>query len=99
MNAEIYRFKVGTFECIAVSDGTFAYPDHSLFINARKERLEQVLREHNIQTGEISSRDDGVPYCVGKLRDSIWRRPAHLRPAFKVEGVSTRAGNAFLCLS
>jgi glyoxylase-like metal-dependent hydrolase (beta-lactamase superfamily II) len=53
MNTEIYRFKVGAFECIAASDGTFAYPDHSFFVNAPKERLEQVLREHNIQTGEI----------------------------------------------
>ena len=53
MNTEIYRFKIGTFECIAVSDGTFAYPDHSFFINAPKEQLELVLREHNIQKGEI----------------------------------------------
>ena len=53
MNTEIYRFKVGTFECIAVNDGTFAYPDHSFFVNAPRERLEQVLSEHNIQPGEI----------------------------------------------
>ena len=53
MNTEIHRFKVGDFECMAVSDGTFAYPDHSFFVNAPKERLEQVLREHNIQPGEI----------------------------------------------
>ena len=53
MDTETYRFKVGTFECIAVSDGTFAYPDHSFFVNAPKERLEQVLREHNLQPGEI----------------------------------------------
>ncbi len=53
MNSEIYRFKIGSFECISVSDGTFAYPDHSFFVNAPKERLEKVLREHNIQTGEI----------------------------------------------
>jgi glyoxylase-like metal-dependent hydrolase (beta-lactamase superfamily II) len=53
MNSEIYRFKVGSFECMAVSDGTFAYPDHSFFINAPKERLEPVLREYDIQTGEI----------------------------------------------
>ena len=52
-NTEIHRFKVGDFECMAVSDGTFAYPDHSFFVNAPKERLEQVLREHNIQPGEI----------------------------------------------
>jgi glyoxylase-like metal-dependent hydrolase (beta-lactamase superfamily II) len=55
MNAEIYRFKVGTFECMAVSDGTFAYPHHSFFANAPKEHLEQVLREYNIQSGEITT--------------------------------------------
>ena len=53
MTNEIYRFKIGTFECIAFNDGTFTYPDHSFFVNAPKERLEQVLRQHNIQAGEI----------------------------------------------
>ena len=53
MNTETYRFKVGNFECIAVSDGTFAYPDQSFFVNAPKGRLEQVFREHNMQPGEI----------------------------------------------
>ena len=56
MDAEIYRFKVGAFECMAVSDGTLTYapptfppPATFLFANAPKERLEQVLREHSIQ--------------------------------------------------
>jgi len=51
MSAESYRFKVGTFECMAVSDGTSAYQDpvSTLFINAPKKRLEQKLREHNLQ--------------------------------------------------
>jgi glyoxylase-like metal-dependent hydrolase (beta-lactamase superfamily II) len=50
---EIYRFEIGTFECIAISDGTFAYPDYSFFVNASRERLEQVLRQHNMEPGEI----------------------------------------------
>jgi len=52
----IYRFKIGTFECMAVSDGTHRYapptfppPAVFLFANAPKERLEQALREHNLQ--------------------------------------------------
>lgn len=56
MNTEIYPFKVGAFECMAVSDGTLTYappafppPANLLFHNAPKERLEQVLRRHNIQ--------------------------------------------------
>jgi len=56
MSTESYRFKVGTFECMAVSDGTHTYapptfppPATFLFANAPKERLEQTLREHNLQ--------------------------------------------------
>jgi glyoxylase-like metal-dependent hydrolase (beta-lactamase superfamily II) len=56
MNPEGYKFKVGAFECIAVSDGTLTYsppafppPAALLFANAPRERLDQTLREHNIQ--------------------------------------------------
>jgi glyoxylase-like metal-dependent hydrolase (beta-lactamase superfamily II) len=56
MDTEIYRFKIGTFECMAVSDGTLTYtppafppPATFLFANASKESLEQVLRKHKLQ--------------------------------------------------
>jgi glyoxylase-like metal-dependent hydrolase (beta-lactamase superfamily II) len=56
MNTDIHRFKLGDFQCIAVSDGTHVYappafppPAIFLFANAPKERLEQVLREHKLQ--------------------------------------------------
>lgn len=55
MNADIYRFKVGDFVCMAASDGTFDYTDRSFFINAPNERLEHVLREHDFQPGEIKA--------------------------------------------
>lgn len=55
MTTEIYRFKIGTFDCLAVRDGTYTYapptfppPGTFLFVNAPKERLEQVLRDHNL---------------------------------------------------
>ena len=50
MSNENFHFEIGNFECIVVSDGTFAYPHPAqiFFANAPKERLEQVLREHNI---------------------------------------------------
>jgi len=50
VNNKSYRFKVGAFECIVVSDGTFAYshPAQIFFANAPQERLEQVLREHSL---------------------------------------------------
>jgi len=56
MNTDIYRFKLGDFQCIAVSDGTHTYgpptfppPAIFLFANAPRERLEQVLRKHNLR--------------------------------------------------
>jgi len=56
MSTEVYHFKIGAFECMAVSDGTLTYtpptfppPATLLFCNAPKERLEQSLRQHNTQ--------------------------------------------------
>jgi glyoxylase-like metal-dependent hydrolase (beta-lactamase superfamily II) len=56
MGAQNYGFKVGAFECIAISDGTFTYasplfppPATLLFTNASRDRLAEKLREHNIQ--------------------------------------------------
>ena len=56
MGNETYHFKVGNFECVALSDGTHTYappifppPPTFLFIDAPKERLAQKLKEHNLQ--------------------------------------------------
>jgi len=56
MNKEIHRFEIGSFKCVAVSDGTHVYappifppPASFLFVNAPRQRLEQVLHEHNLQ--------------------------------------------------
>jgi glyoxylase-like metal-dependent hydrolase (beta-lactamase superfamily II) len=56
MGFERYRFKVGTFECMAVSDGNMTYtppmfppPATLLFINAPKDHLARKLREYNLQ--------------------------------------------------
>jgi glyoxylase-like metal-dependent hydrolase (beta-lactamase superfamily II) len=56
MNAEVYRFKVGDFECFAINDGNFTYapplippPADFIFANAPKKLLKQTLREHGIQ--------------------------------------------------
>ena len=55
MGTESYRFKVGRFECIAVSDGTYTYappvfppPGTFLFANAPGASLETALGEYNL---------------------------------------------------
>lgn len=49
MNTESYRFNLGSFECIVVSDGTFAYPNPArlFFTNAPAERLSQAARAND----------------------------------------------------
>ena len=41
--AETYRFKVGNFSCLAVSDGSYDYPPAALFANAAAETVTQEL--------------------------------------------------------
>ena len=54
MSSERYRFDIGSFECIAISDGTFSYPHPSknvfinFFVNAPEDQLRRVLRDHNL---------------------------------------------------
>ena len=56
MNTDSFHFKVGMFECIAVSDGTLTYSDpvRTLFANAPKEQLAQVLPAYSIQLEQWS---------------------------------------------
>jgi len=69
MNTEIYRFKVGNFECIVVRDGTHAYPYvPAWFVNAPKERLEQVLREHNLDPEQYVSPYPSLMINTGQHR-------------------------------
>jgi glyoxylase-like metal-dependent hydrolase (beta-lactamase superfamily II) len=57
MNNNYYRFKVGDFECLTVSDGSFTYappqfppPEVFLFSNASKESLASVRQRYNLPT-------------------------------------------------
>lgn len=73
MKTENYHFKLGTFDCIIVSDGTFAYPHPAqiFFANAPKERLNQALREHDIvleQWEEYVSPYTGLVINTGQHR-------------------------------
>ncbi len=59
MSGEVFPFKIGQFECMAVSDGTMTYappnfplPAVLLFTNASGEPLRAMLRGHSIQLEE-----------------------------------------------
>jgi glyoxylase-like metal-dependent hydrolase (beta-lactamase superfamily II) len=68
-----YHFELGSFKCIIVSDGTFAYPNPAqvFFANAPEEELEQALREHNLdpeQWNEYISPYTGLLIDTGRQR-------------------------------
>jgi glyoxylase-like metal-dependent hydrolase (beta-lactamase superfamily II) len=96
MNTEIYRFKVGTFKCIVVIDGTHAYPyAPAWFINAPKERLEQVLREHNLDPEQYVSPYPSLVINTGQHRvlvdtgaGSMEPTTGKLIPNLQAEGIS-----------
>ena len=50
-----HRFRLGEFECIAVSDGSFNYPLESFFANAPRSQLEEVLRRKGLPTDYVST--------------------------------------------
>lgn len=55
MNPESCRFKIGAFDCVAVSDGTFDYPAELFFANARKQDYERELRTRELPLDKITT--------------------------------------------
>jgi glyoxylase-like metal-dependent hydrolase (beta-lactamase superfamily II) len=55
LNSNFYRFKIGRFDCIAVSDGTFDYNPMNLFPDLTKDQIKQVLLDHNVNSDKIVS--------------------------------------------
>jgi len=53
MDAGSFRFGVGQFECVSVSDGALNYPPESLFSNVPLERVQEALRQLDLPTSQV----------------------------------------------
>jgi glyoxylase-like metal-dependent hydrolase (beta-lactamase superfamily II) len=53
MDAGSFRFGVGEFECVSVSDGALNYPPESLFSNVPLERVEEAMRHLDLPTAQV----------------------------------------------
>ena len=53
MDAGSFRFGVGQFECVSLSDGALNYPPESLFSNVPLERVEEALRKLDLPTSQV----------------------------------------------
>jgi glyoxylase-like metal-dependent hydrolase (beta-lactamase superfamily II) len=73
MNAHVYRFRVGTFECAIVNDGTFFYPHPAqiFFDDVPAERLTQVLQEHEIDPAAWETYPSPYPSLLVKTGNQI----------------------------
>ncbi len=55
VNAESYRFQLGSFECLSLSDGSWDYPLKSLFANVPLERIQEALRQRNLPIDYVTT--------------------------------------------
>jgi glyoxylase-like metal-dependent hydrolase (beta-lactamase superfamily II) len=55
MDSGNYRFRIGSFECVALSDGAFNYPLESLFANVPVEQIQAALRQHHLSSHQITT--------------------------------------------
>ena len=53
MDRESYRFDLGRFGCVSLSDGAFNYPLESFFANVPSEQVQETLRQHDLPTEQI----------------------------------------------
>ena len=51
----IYRFQIGRFKCIALSDGGFNYPVESLFKDVPLEEAKDALAERDLPTTHVNT--------------------------------------------
>jgi glyoxylase-like metal-dependent hydrolase (beta-lactamase superfamily II) len=54
-NEDFYRFNIGKFECISVSDGSYDYDPFHLFTNITDDKTAEILRKHNLPKDKIIS--------------------------------------------
>jgi glyoxylase-like metal-dependent hydrolase (beta-lactamase superfamily II) len=55
LNKDFYRFKIGRFDCISVSDGTYDYDPMHLLPDMTEDQVKEILRNHQLQTDKIVS--------------------------------------------
>jgi glyoxylase-like metal-dependent hydrolase (beta-lactamase superfamily II) len=66
MAAGSFRFELGRFGCVSISDGAFNYPLESLFANVPREHVEESLRRRELPAGKVTT-----PYTL-LLVDTGW---------------------------
>ena len=51
----LYRFRIGQFDCISVSDGTYDYTPSTLFKDLSEDEVIQYLKDYPLVSGKVRS--------------------------------------------
>jgi len=81
MNSEAYyRFTLGDFKCVCISDGGSYYPPNLLFADVAKEHIEEILRHRDIPTDNIWTPYTYLFVDTGEHRVLVDMGAGHIRP-------------------
>ena len=75
-----FRFKLGDFECVSLSDGSLDYPLHNFFANAPTAEIEAALRQRNLPTDYITTPYTYLYVDTGAHRVLVDMGAGHLGP-------------------
>ena len=81
MNTGSYRFNLGDFECVSLSDGSLDYPPKNLFANVPTEQIEEVLRQRNLPIDYITTPYTYLYVNTGEHRVLVDMGAGDLRPS------------------
>jgi glyoxylase-like metal-dependent hydrolase (beta-lactamase superfamily II) len=75
-----YRFPLGEFECVSLSDGSLDYPLKNFFANVPLERVEEALRRRDLPTDYITTPYTYLYVDTGAHRVLVDMGAGHLGP-------------------
>jgi len=81
MDKGSYDFKVGSFNCVCLSDGSLDYPLNVFFKNAPIEKVQELLRERKLPTDHITTPYTYLFVNTGKHRVLVDAGAGELSPS------------------
>jgi glyoxylase-like metal-dependent hydrolase (beta-lactamase superfamily II) len=75
-----YRFELGDFKCISVSDGSADFPLKNFFANVPEEKIQELLRERNLPTDHITTPFTYLYVETGEHKVLVDMGAGHLTP-------------------
>jgi glyoxylase-like metal-dependent hydrolase (beta-lactamase superfamily II) len=80
VDTESYRFKLGDFECVSLSDGSLDYPLKNFFANVPMAQIEEALCQRNLPMDYVTTPYTCLYIDTGEHRVLVDMGAGHLGP-------------------